>query len=437
MTQHSSPKRRQRGGMVWLGAFSMLLCVALSLAVARAAMSHTTATRELLPSAIEVMPGSFAFMRGGQVYLGRAHSLPRQLTRFGAPDRDPTHAGLLAWAPDNRHLAVVIGSPVVARDALATATGALYVVDTSTGDTTLVAPKDKSHPGVAVGPDAYAWADKDTLLYAAAGQMLSYHVATHATSAFQGTSGLVIDLEVRGHSLYYMSYQPPDGPLVVNPVGLRRYDLAALTDSAVADLGLAQFEVTGCNTVGCEAAPGVPSLAPAWDVSDDGSQLAYEKITGFAPDLTTASATFWYVALAAPIAGTPVATATATSTGASTAPQPIFHGIPATLPADTPGTCCFLRFGPDGRGLVLSSGAAMPIAFGPYLQYTRTLASSYQVGYPWAFGPAAWAPDATSFTLVLHHRDASTTDLLTYASQSTSVLQNDAYGCAWAYTPAA
>jgi hypothetical protein len=409
----------------------VLLCAALACAAAvRLTSSHTTtSTRELLPSAIQVMPGSFAFLRGGQVYLGRAKSLPRQLTSLGTPDPDPTHAGPITWAPDNRHLAVVIGAPLVARDALATATGTLYVVDTTTGATITVAPRGAGQPGIAVGPSAYAWADAHTLLYAAAGQLFSYSLATRAATPVAGTTGLAVDLEVRGHTLYYMSYQP-DAPLIVLPVGLRRHDLATNADATVADLGQAQFEVTGCNTVGCEAAAGVPSLALAWDVSADGTQLAYERITAFAPDLSTASATFWYTAQGSAVPGaTP--TATTAPPGAS-APRAVFQGVPASLPAGVPGACCYLRFAPDGRGLVLSSGAEMPSPFGPYLVYTYALTHGYQSGSPWAFGPAAWSPDAASFTLVIHYRGASTTDLLTYASQQTTVLQSDAYGCVWA-----
>lgn len=424
---------RARGRLLWLGALVALLCATLAWTAMQTLAPRTKATRELLPSAIQVMPGFFAFLRGGQVYLGRAKSLPRQLTRFTAPDHDPTHAGPLAWAPDNRHLAVVIGQPTVARDALGAATGALYIVDTTTGATTLIAPRDHSQPGVAVGPAAYAWADKNTLVYATAGHLASYQLDTRASTAVPGIAGLAVDVEVRGHTLYYMSYQPPDGPLVILPVALRQHNLLTQADTSVADLGLAQFQVTGCNTVGCEAAPAVPALAPAWDVSADGTQLAYESITALAPDLSSASATFWYATTApTPAAATPTAGVTATPPGASAAPQRIFQGVAGSLPASAPGACCFLRFAPDGRGLVLSSGYAMPSAFGPFLLYTRALAGAYQVGYPWAFGPAAWAPDASSFTLVLHQRASSTTDLLTYATQRTTVLQDDAYGCAWA-----
>lgn len=437
MTRNPTPAGRWRGRIAGLSALAMLLCATLACVALRVRAGTTTTTRELLPSSIQVIPGSFAFLRAGQVYLGRANTPPRQLTRFAKPDPDPTHAGPLVWAPDNRHLAVAIGSPLVARDALASATGKLYVADTTTGVTTLVAPLDKTQPGIAVGPDAYAWSDKNTLLYATAGQLFTYRLDTRTSTAVPGMNGLVLDLEVRGHLLYYMSYQPPDGPLVVLPVALRRHNLATNADDALADLGQVQFEVTGCNTVGCQAAPGVPSLAPAWDVSPDGTELAYERITSFAPDLATASASFWFAALppASSLTATPTVTASAAaSTSTSGAPQPIFHGVSASLPAGVPGTCCFLRFGPDGRGLVLSSGGAMPMPFGPYLLYTHALAGSFQAGTPWAFGPAAWAPDATSFTLVLHHRGATTTDLLSFASQRTTVLQDDAYGCAWANT---
>lgn len=393
--------------------------------VPRAAATHTPGPASSVPA------GTFAFVRDGQIYLATRSGAARQLTAFAQPDRDQTDWGPLVWAPDDRHLAVAVGSPIVARDQLAMAAGTLYSVDTKTGIVTLVAPQRTADPGIAVGPSTYGWRDASTLLFAAAGRVFSYALATGATTPVAGLMGSTIELEVRGAGLYYSTYQTPEEPLVILGNTLRRHDLVTNTDVEVANLGLALFQATGCGAVGCQAAPGAPSLAPAWDVSADEGQLAFERLAAFAPDQSSATASFWYAPLGGH-AGTPTPAA-----GASTTPQPIFADAPGVLPAGVPGTCCYLRFAPDGRGLVLSSGYAMPGSFGPYLLYTQQLARDAQVGYPWAFGPAAWAPDAASFTLVAHRRNAASTTLLTYANQSTAVLQEDAYGCAWAYAPSA
>jgi hypothetical protein len=409
------PRRPARRGL--RTAIVVLVCVA---ALVSCGVWREMALRASQSAAPTHTPATFAFVRDGQIYLGTRSGAPHQLTRFTRPDADPTHWGPLVWAPDNRHLAVVVGSPLVARDQLATATGALYVVETKTGSVTAVVPQHAGEPGVVVGLSTYGWRDARTLLFAAAGNVFSYALATRAVTPVTGLVGKAIEVEARGAGLYYSTYQTPAAPLVLLAVTLRRHDLATNADAPLADLGLALFQATGCNAVGCQAAPGAPSLAPAWDVSADERQLAFERLPEFVPDQSSATASFWYTALGS-------------STMPPGAPQRIFANAPSALPAGTPGICCYLRFAPDGHGLVLSSGDAMPRVFGPYLLYTQQLAQSAQVGFPWAFGPAAWAPDAASFTLVAHQRDAPSTTLLTYANQSTVVLQDNAYGCAWAY----
>lgn len=369
-------------------------------------------------------------MRDGQIYLARRGDAPHLLTTFAPADRNPADWGPVVWSPDNRYLAVAIGKPTVSRDQDATASGVLYLVDVHTGGAIVVAPASAGQPGIAVGQAAYAWQDAATLLFAAAGRVFTYSTAAGTALPLQGLAGNVVNLEVRGQALFYSSYPTPSGPFFVLPVALRRHDLATNTDSAIADLGSMLFQVTGCNAVGCHAAPGVPNTAPAWDVALDGSRLAFEHLADLAPGGTQATMTFWQQILPVAAAGTP--TPSVTPSGVTAAPVRVFADVATGLPLGVPGACCFMRFAPDGRGLVLSSGYAMPKPFGPYLLYTHNLGLGYQVGFPWSFGPAAWAPDAASFTLVNHVRGAADTTLLTYADQKTTTLEGNAYGCAWA-----
>jgi hypothetical protein len=127
-----------------------------------------------------------------------------------------------------------------------------------------------------------------------------------------------------------------------------------------------------------------------------------------------------------------VATSTATVQSPFGTPSAIFTGVTSAMPAGLPNACCYLRFSPDGRALALSSGYAMPEAFGPFLLYPRMPSVAFQVGYPWAFGPAAWRPDSRAFSLTTHRGGAPSTTLLTYGDGDTSVLATDAYGCAYA-----
>lgn len=371
--------------------------------------------------------GVFAFVRDGQVYVASSGHRAHMVSHFPRPDLDLTHWGPLMWAPDDRHIAVAIGDPLVARDQVSFANGHLFILDARTGLTDLAAPQSPGDPGVAVGPAAYGWLDAQTLLFASAGHMFAYSLATASVATLSAFSGSVVELEIRRRAIYYASYHASDGPVSILGVALRRHNVETGDDIAIADLGVGRFQVTGCNGVGCEVAPGIPSVTPAWDVSVDESQIAFERISSFSPDRTRANASFWYLDAALGNGNEPPA-----FTGT---PQPVFVGIAATLPADMLGECCFLRFAPDGHGLVLSGGYAAPTTFGPFLMYPAHHDGSYQVGYPWAFGSAAWAPDASAFTLVARQRNATAVELLTYTSTGTSSLEDDAYDCAWVNSP--
>lgn len=367
---------------------------------------------------VAVAVGTYAFVRSGQIYLAGPSGTPRQLTAFASADHDPTHWGPLVWAPDNHHLAVAVGSPLVPHDRLGGAAGVLYVIDTRSGVAQTIAP-ERGASGIAVGPSAYAWRDAKTLLFAAAGHVYTYSMSAGTTALVPGLVGGAVEIAVRAGAVYYSSAAVPDGPLLALPITLRRHDLATGHDAALAELGTGRFEVTGCDAVGCEAAMGVPSAVPAWDVSTDGSAMAYQTVTSVAADDSTLSASFWYASL--------------TNGMPHGAPVRLFSAARTSLPADTPGACCFLRFAPIGGGLVLSGGYAMNRVFGPYLVYTDSPGVSAQLGSPWAFGPAAWTPDARAFTLVSRQSGVAETSLLNFGDQSTAILRADASDCAWAW----
>lgn len=397
---------------------------------ARAATATATAA-PLAPA------GTVAYMADGQVALASPGKPARQLTHLAQPDRDPTHWGPIAWAPDATHLAVAAGNPSVDANQVAGATGRLYVVSVRDGAVTLVAPAAGSSQGVAIGPQTYAWQDAAHLLVALGGRVFAYDVAAGTLAPLAGlASTTVLDLAVRRHALYYASYAAPDGPLTALPAALHRFDLLTHADSTVADLGTVLMQVTGCDVTGCIAATGAAATLPAWDVSPDESALAYERVTGLSADRTRARVAFAFSASQAPGGATSTSTSTSTSTPevwqAFGAAVPIFAGVPGEIAAGLPNACCFLRFSPDGRALVLTSGYAMPAPFGPYIVYPRLAHSGVQTGYPWAFGPAAWRPDSRAFTLATHRGGAPTTTLLTYGDGVTSVLAENAYTCAYA-----
>jgi hypothetical protein len=387
----------------------------------QAAQTATAAAARLAP------PGTIAYVADGQVVVAEPGKTPRRLTAFPQPDTDPTHWGPIAWSPDTTHLAVAIGTPLVDPNPVAGATGALYVISLSTGMATLVTPHAKDGQGVAVGTATYAWEDSAQLLFAAGGKVQSFDVSSGTTSALNSFSRTtVLDLAVRRHALYYTSYAATDGPLTALAVALRRFDLATHADTQVADLGLVIMQMTGCNSTGCMAAAGVAATLPAWDVSADESELAFEQVSDPSPDRTQTHASFYFVANPAP---TP---ATGTAPAAQATPTAIYKGVRDHIPAGLPNACCYLRFSPDGRGLALTSGYAMPQQFGPYLLYPHISQTTYQLGFPWAFGPAAWQPDGSAFSLTSHQGNAASTSLLSYGDRATQVLAKDGYDSSYA-----
>jgi hypothetical protein len=393
----------------------------------QAEQTATAAAARLVPS------GTVAYVVGGQVTLVEPGRAPRRLTSFPQPDTDPTHWGPLAWSPDTLQLAVAIGYPLVDPNQVAGATGALYVISLRTGTVALVTPHAKDGQGVAIGAASYAWHDSAHLLFATGGKVQSFDVAAGTTSALDGFSrATVLDLAVRRHALYYTTYAAPDGPLTALPVVLRRFDLETHEDTQVAELGLVIMQMTGCDSTGCMAAAGVAATLPAWDVSADESALAFERVTNPSPDRTQAQASFYFVAGPAqpPAVGiSPTATAMATAQATSTT---IYAGVKSQLPSGLPNACCYLRFSPDGRALALTSGYASPQQFGPYLTYPRITPAAYQIGFPWAFGPAAWQPDGSAFSLTSHQGNAASTSLLSYGNRATQVLAKEGYDSAYA-----
>jgi hypothetical protein len=425
--------RPPRRVLPWLLSALGLLALVAGVLVVRQGLSGRTQSvppeRTATAAAGPLAPtGTVAYVAGGQVTIARPGEQPRQLTHFATPDGDPTHWGPIVWAPGAGYLAVAIGNPQVDANQVAGATGALYVVDVRTGNATLVTSGAATSVGVAIGPATYDWEDAARLLFTAGGKVYAYDVRAGSAAPLQGlNSTTVLDLAVRGHALYYASSTAAGGPLSALPASLRRFDLDTHADALVTDLGTVLMQVTGCDVTGCMAAAGVAATLPAWDVSLDGRALAFERVTGLSADRTHADVAFFF-ASAAPAPATP-------GGGQQPlfgTPTAIFAGVAHETPAGMPNACCYLRFSPDGRALALTSGYAMPAAFGPYLLYPRMSPTAYQTGFPWAFGPAAWRPDSRAFSLTTHRASAPTTTVLTFGDQQTAVLAQGGYDAAYA-----
>lgn len=187
----------------------------------------------------------------------------------------------IAWAPDGRHLAVDVYLPVPDEDALTYP----YVVDTSTHAVTRVnVPTDATNDGLR----NLAWADNNTLLVLTGdtpGQanipmpaaLYSYNVSTSAVTTLPGITHMTTDGVVRCGTLFYMEVTPFTN-IGVDSNGanefkgsalIHRYSLATHTEIG--------SPVTFSDTFNADGSFEFYEV-PGWDVSPDGTKLAYQHM---------------------------------------------------------------------------------------------------------------------------------------------------------------
>ncbi len=270
----------------------------------------------------------------------------------------------MAWSPDARYLAVAVNAPY--EDPVYA-----YLVDTTTHATTAIPIPTQADgspwPGW-VGGRIFAWADPQTLLLfyggntlanGSAGPSYSYNVKTRALTPLPGVQAA--EGVVRCSTLFYLELTAPKDPsnTATGDALLHRYDLTTHRDIGQPVRLSATYQDLG--------AVNASLIAPAWDVSPDGTRLVYQQLESPGP---YPKQEFF----------------AANSDGTNA--QVIYS--PKTTYLFT-----FIKISPNGQfviigGLLITS---VSITGGPVRMYGNDTAGNYG-GYP------GWLPDSSGFDVV-------------------------------------
>jgi hypothetical protein len=301
----------------------------------------------------------------------------------------------IAVAPDAHHLAVAITQYVPFSIEFNP-----YIVDTSSHMVTKV---PLVHPVTNAQADQpqrlFAWADSHTLIIftGASSPVQAYDVTTNTLTTLSGTDG-AIEGVVRCSTLFYMTYtgiSVPGSPVV--PELLHRYDLASH-----APIGAPITIGTSGTWGGAEG----QIFYGGWDVSADGTHIAYQSLatteTGGGTGMTQSS--HWY---------------SANADGSSAV---------SILPSLTSNDPAYLAISPDGSQLAVTSADPAPnVASGPMSGGATRFFDS-----PNGFSRPAWRADSQAFfASTLPYIDTSDTIaqyLLgagTHATGSTAIAPGD------------
>lgn len=316
----------------------------------------------------------------GTLAGGAVQTLGNFTYPLGLPDEvssDPPHIDSIAWAPDGHHLAVMIG--VTLPDTIPFEYP--YIVDTATHTATRV-----TLPGIepAGSRRLLAWADNATLLIFTGiePQHVEAGDATGLAYRYDLTSGTVSTLPgivspaegvVRCSTLFWLDL-PALAVIGTTSFGtqvfrgqalLHRYNLATHTEiGSPISLGDTMSEE------GSAAGPQVE--APGWDVSPDGTTLAYQQMTVAVP--TGAISSHFFAAHAD-----------------GSAAHPILNGGPGAT-SNSPSS---VSISPNGAQVAVTAAEPSPdvlsgaIAGGTLRAYT-----------PDAPSEAAWLADSSGFDVV-------------------------------------
>ena len=301
-------------------------------------------------------------INGGPTTTLSAFSYPLGLPGEGQFGAD--QLGAITWAPDAKHLAVVVtvfqGQSQVYYP---------YVVDTATHAVTRV-----MLPGTTVlsGPGAWvpwrllAWADTHTLLIFAAGSSggsedtasFSYDLSSGMVSPLPGVTSAAEGV-VRCSTLFYLDLTPlkavGNAGQLQGTARLHRYDLTSHTEIST--------PVTLGDTRSSAGAEGNVDFA-GWDASPDGAQIAFEQT-----HLSGNSLSAQLVA------------AKADGSGATS----ILTGI-------TPQADALIAISPNGMLVAVTNAGSMPAVVSGAM--SGGTAHSYT---PNAVAPPVWLADSSGF----------------------------------------
>ena len=225
--------------------------------------------------------GAYAFVRNGDLWSRQGDGSARPLTTFGLNGQIAAW-GPIAWSPDQRHIAFVLRAPPIAPGATGPrpeqGTGSLYLVDLATqgvqqvqgGNGPLIVPLVGRH---------LAWLSATTLLATQYGSLYQITIAAQPTVTIVPGLKFIWEILTRGTTLFYSAV--PDATADGQGTGQLRQrqgpdQLIPQSDTLVATLGPMTLPAQPCAAFLCPADLTAPVVPFAWDVSADGSRVAYQ-----------------------------------------------------------------------------------------------------------------------------------------------------------------
>ncbi len=385
------------------------------------------------PTATPVIPGGdYAFVRDGDLWARTGASIAHAVTFLHVPATG-TAWGLPVWSPDRTKLAFVLFSPPVAPgqppNAPGLGAGTVLIVNLTTGKITSLHGSANGYQ-VPLSGRHVAWKDNSTLLFTEAGTV--QEASLGQTVSFTALAGPkeVWEIAVHSNTLFYTTVTgiTPDGS---GTAELHRFDLSNKgTDTKLATLGPVTLPSppATCGIL-CPPDTATPYVPYAWDVSGDGSQIAYQQANA------TSSAT--PTTAAGPTPTQPPSTAQfVLAHGDGSQTQPIFQNIA------TPADPLDLAFAPDGQHIALAPAGAGTAFASPWVQGLAPQPSAPLAIQPppgagnqvTLSGPLTWSSDSHVFSLVLHAIPAQrTTQVYTFTATGQSALTEvNAGDFAWA-----
>lgn len=321
-----------------------------------------------------------------QIWASVNGASPHQVTHIAPP---PTSGcdNEIAWSPpvyspDLAHIVAAMGGFGCGDGGL---TGQASVISASSG---AVSNVPGSYGSVPLETRAEGWLDSSTIWFISARSIYTYHLGDASASALPGISGAE-DAVVRGSTLFW---DQQDGSSSSQWTWtLHRYDLGV--HSALAGtISLGAWAV-------CQCSPG-NITTPGWDVSPNGSHVAYQVITPSASQQTGIGGSKIYYANADGSGATQIARYMVTKNMADMQISPDGQWVAFTGALPSPATLTASVSSPGGAGDSTFHGYSPDTYNYPVWKWDSTQF--------WAGKIAASAGDPTTSTALYNfHRGSS------------------------------
>lgn len=275
-----------------------------------------------------------------QIWASLNGATPRQITHV-AKDTSPCD-DQIAWSPpvfspDLKHIVASLGSYQCGDNAM---NGPLSIITVSSGALATV-PGINGANFIRITQRAAGWIDASTIWYINYSGLFTYKLGAASTTLVSTLGGVrPEEAALRGSTLFY-SYQTPGPGSTPSNQYLGRFDI---TSSSVVPGTINMGTIAGC-----ACSPG-DYRTPGWDVSADGSHVAYQVVTPGSGTAEGVSSSKFYYANADGSGAARIASNVATNRLARLliAPNGALVAITAALPSPSVITASVTSSGASG-----------------------------------------------------------------------------------------